>query len=132
MTKILVIEDDPYVQRLYKRIFGFQNWDAQIATDGIEGLRLAKELKPGFILLDIMMPKMNGIDVLKKLKADTDTRDIPVLIVTNFGQDENVRVAMSLGAEGVLVKLNTPPDLLIKKIQEYVESKEQSQLKGEK
>src|SRR3989338_7841880 len=122
MSKILIIEDDPYVRKLYERIFSFQKHDVSMAADGQEGLEMAKEKKPSLILLDVMMPKMNGLEVLEKLKSDQETASITVLMLTNFGEESIVKKAMEKGAEGVLIKSDFPPEKLIEKVDEYLKN----------
>ena len=91
-----------------------------MAADGLEGLEAAKKNKPTLILLDVMMPKMSGIEVLEKLKSDKETASITVLMLTNFGEESIVKQAMEKGAEGVLIKSDFPPDKLIEKVDEYL------------
>jgi len=122
MAKILIIEDDPYVRKLYERIFSFQKHEVSMAADGLEGLEAAKKNKPTLILLDVMMPKMSGIEVLEKLKSDKETASITVLMLTNFGEELIVKQAMEKGAEGVLIKSDFPPDKLIEKVNEYLKN----------
>ncbi|OGK11520.1 hypothetical protein A2954_03330 [Candidatus Roizmanbacteria bacterium RIFCSPLOWO2_01_FULL_37_12] len=120
MSKILIIEDDPYVRKLYERIFSFQKHEVSIAADGPEGLELARTFKPTIILLDVMMPRMNGLEVLKKLKEDPATSSIHVLMLTNFGEESIIKQAMASGAEGVLIKSDFPPDKLIVEVEKYI------------
>lgn len=120
MAKILIIEDDPYVRKLYERIFSFQKHKVMIAADGPEGIDIAKKEKPSLILLDIMMPKMNGLEVLAKLKEDPETKSITVLMLSNFGEEKIVKEAISKGAEGVLVKSDFPPDKLIAEVEKHI------------
>ena len=122
MAKILIIEDDPYVRKLYERIFSFQKHEVSMAADGLEGFEEAKKIKPTLILLDVMMPKMSGIEVLEKLKSDKETASITVLMLTNFGEELIVKQAMEKGAEGVLIKSDFPPDKLIEKVNEYLKN----------
>ena|SRR3990172_1334123 len=123
MAKILIIEDDPYVRKLYERVFSFQKHEVSMAADGLEGLEMVKKVKPTLILLDIMMPKMSGLEVLKKLKSDNETASITVLMLTNFGEEKIVKEAIAKGAKGVLIKSDYPPDKLVNKIDEYLKNK---------
>src|SRR5476651_1169797 len=84
MPKILIVEDDPLMSRMYQKIFTFEGYDVEMAGDGQEGLDKAREVKPTLMLLDVMMPKMNGLQVLEKLKADPETKGIPVIMLTNL------------------------------------------------
>ena len=94
-----------------------------MAADGLEGLEMVKKVKPTLILLDIMMPKMSGLEVLKKLKSDNETASITVLMLTNFGEEKIVKEAIAKGAKGVLIKSDYPPDKLVNKIDEYLKNK---------
>ena len=90
-----------------------------IATDGKEGLALARRVKPDLILLDIMLPKMNGFEILKKLSEHASTKQIPVIVLTNLGgerADSDKRLALSLGAKEFLVKTFHLPDDIVGKI----------------
>lgn len=122
MSKILIIEDDPYVRRMYKRLFAFQNHQVDMAENGEEGLKKAKSSQPSLILLDVVMPGMNGLEVLKKLKKDPETAGASVLLLTNFGEEATVKEATSLGAEGVLVKSNVSPEEVIDEVNKRLRS----------
>ncbi len=115
-VSILIIEDDPYVRRLYERVFSYQKYKVDVAQDGETGLQKAKEYKYSLILLDMMMPKMNGLTVLEKLKADPETAPTPVFILTNFADENVTKEATDKGAERVLLKSEYPPDLLVEMV----------------
>ncbi len=107
--KILLIEDEEMLANMYEVKFGNEGFELHKAPDGAQGLELAKSVKPDFILLDIIMPKMDGFSVLKSLKGDSTTKDIPVILLTNLGQDEDIERGKQLGAVGYLVKANITP-----------------------
>jgi DNA-binding response OmpR family regulator len=109
MAKILIIEDDPYVQRMYQRMFSRKNYELLIAANGESGIAMAKERTPNLILLDIMLPGLDGLEVLKKLKAENETKDIPVLMLTNLGDQATVDKAKALGADFYMVKADFSP-----------------------
>jgi DNA-binding response OmpR family regulator len=121
--KILVIEDDPYVQRMYKRMFGFQKYQTEIASNGEEGLKIIKKEKPDLVLLDIILPGMNGLEVLKKIRENSQSKNIPVLMLTNVGEAEMVEEANKLGAQSYMIKANFSPDQVIKEINKYIVKK---------
>ena len=109
--RILVGEDDPAVARLYEAYAQSRGHTVIVARDGAETLVAAVSEKPDLVLLDVMMPKLDGRDVLKQLKDDPKTAGIPVLVVTAFGGDQNLRdLLLELGAVDVLEK---PVDLAI-------------------
>ncbi len=97
-TKVLITEDDPLMSRMYQKIFTFEGYEVIMAGNGEEGLEKAKLEKPTIILLDVMMPKMNGLQMLEKLKLDPDTKKIPVIMLTNLAGEKDAENAMSKGA----------------------------------
>jgi len=113
MVKILLIEDDPLMVRLYKKIFTFEKFQVEIATSGQEGLKKAKSSKPALILLDIMMPKMSGLEVLDKLKADPSLKKIPVVTLTNLASENDKKAALSKGAVKHIIKSEHDPKQVV-------------------
>ena len=109
MAKILIVEDDPLMRRLYQKIFTFEKYEVEMAEDGEEGLDKARKSKPTLILLDIMMPKMNGLQVLEKLKADPDLKKIPVVMLTNLAGQKDAETALAKGAVKYIVKSEYEP-----------------------
>jgi signal transduction histidine kinase len=120
--KLLVVEDDPYVLRLYERIFSSTPIELKTATNGRTGLTLARKFKPDLILLDVMMPVMNGLDTLAKLKANTATKAIPVFMLSNLGEEATVRQAMDRGALAYLLKSDYTPEQIRDKVVERLEN----------
>jgi CheY-like chemotaxis protein len=115
---ILIVEDDPILRDLYKDRLELEGYKIMTAPDGQEGLEAVKEKIPDLILLDIMMPKMNGFDVLDRLKADDETKHIPVFMLSALVQEENVVKAKQKGATGYLIKSNTTPGQIVDKVKE--------------
>lgn len=109
MAKILIIEDDPLMLRMYQKIFTFEGYEVDLAADGQEGLEKVRTGKPTLILLDIMMPKMNGLQVLEKLKADPEMKKIPVVILTNLAGQQDAEKALMMGAIKYIVKSEYEP-----------------------
>ncbi len=109
MAKILIIEDDPLMSRLYEKIFTFEKYEVVLADNGQDGLDKARTESPTLILLDIMMPKMNGLQVLEKLKADPDLKKIPVVMLTNLAGDKDAETALAKGAVKYIIKSNQDP-----------------------
>jgi CheY-like chemotaxis protein len=112
MSKILIVEDDPLMSRLYKNIFTLgKNFEVEMATDGEEALTKVAASHPSIILLDVMMPKMNGLQVLEQLKNDPATRDIPVVMLSNLaGDDQAADTALAKGAAKYIVKSAHEPN----------------------
>ena len=109
MTKILIVEDDPLISRMYEKIFSFEKYQVMLANDGSSGIRKAKSFKPALILLDVMMPKMNGLDALKKLKDAELTKKIPVVMLTNLSGQKDAETALSMGAVKYIIKSEYDP-----------------------
>ena len=118
--KILLIEDEFYISDLYKMMLESANFEVILGHDGEEGLELAQGL-PDLILLDIMLPKMNGIIVLKTLKSNPRTKNIPVVLLTNLGQESIIKAAFNLGACGCLLKVRLEPKDLSTKVMYFLD-----------
>lgn len=124
MNTILLVEDDSSLIDIYSITFTHENFAIVVAHDGEECLQKVKTIMPDLILLDLMMPEMNGIQVLEKLKADTKTKDIPVLILSNIVESAHETRALELGAQQYLIKsqylpmdiVNIVKNTLLKKI----------------
>ena len=120
MNKVLLIEDDLSVASMYKDMFADAGLETHIANDGLVGIQMASELNPKVILLDIMMPKLDGIETLKRLKSSDATKGIPVLMLTNAGVDVMRNEALSIGAERFIVKTEYDNAALIEIIKSYL------------
>ncbi|OGG02807.1 hypothetical protein A2W14_07345 [Candidatus Gottesmanbacteria bacterium RBG_16_37_8] len=120
MTKILIIEDDPLMLRMYQKIFKFEGFEVEIATNGEEGIEKTRSYKPTLILLDIMMPKMNGLQVLEKLKSEPDLKKIPVIMLTNLAGSQDAEKALGLGAVKYIVKSEFDPKQVTNMVKEIL------------
>jgi CheY-like chemotaxis protein len=120
MAKILLVEDDALMARLYQKTFTFDGHEVVTAADGEEGLAKAKTEKPTLMLLDIMMPKMNGLDVLTRLKADPETKGIPVVVLTNLAGEHDAQEALTRGAIRYIVKSEQDPRGVTKIVEEIL------------
>jgi CheY-like chemotaxis protein len=120
MAKILIVEDDPLMSRMYQKIFNFENYEVEMAGDGQEGLDKARASKPTLILMDIMMPKMNGLEALEKLKADPETKAIPVIMLTNLAGQQDAEAALSKGAIKYIVKSEYEPKQVTSMVKEIL------------
>ncbi len=114
--KILLVEDDPFLLSMYFVKFELENFKVVTAEDGEKGLSMSKKEKPDIILLDIMLPKMDGFEVLKELKKDDETKNIPVILLTNLSQKKEVSQGLSLGADDYLIKAHFMPSEVVDKI----------------
>jgi DNA-binding response OmpR family regulator len=116
MKKILFVEDEPHLQKEVGEILTQEGFEVLSALDGEEGLELIKKEKPDLILLDLILPKKDGFEVLKEMKEDEDLKNIPVIVLTNLEGMGDVEKAMSLGATTYLVKANYELENVITKI----------------
>ena len=114
--RLLLIEDDTFLAGMYVTKLTMENFQVDLANDGKSGLEKVKKMKPDLILLDVLLPKMNGFDVLKSLKEDPTTRDIPVVLLTNLGQKSDVMKGLDLGAVDYLIKAHFMPSEVVAKI----------------
>ena len=108
-VRVLFIEDDPTVAQMYKLKLELDGYQVTMAKDGEEGLQLATDVKPDIIFLDIRLPKMDGFAVLERLRGNEQTRHIPVVILSNYGERELVERGLKLGALEYLIKSQTTP-----------------------
>ncbi len=113
---ILFIEDESALQKTFGEILSQEGYDMISALDGEAGLKLAKERKPDLILLDLILPKINGFDVLKQLKEDKETKEIPAIVLTNLEGIGEIDKAIELGATTYLVKAQYSLEEVVEKI----------------
>ena len=120
MAKILIIEDDPLMQRMYQKAFAFDGYEVSVAGDGVEGLEKVRAEKPTIVLLDVMMPKMNGLDTLGKIKADPELKAIPVIMLTNLAGSADAEKALSIGAVKYIIKSEQEPKQVVAMVKEIL------------
>ena len=118
---ILLVEDDEFLAELYATKLTLEGYKVILATDGMKGLKLAKEKNPSLILLDILLPKLDGYQVLAQLKKDSKAKDIPVVLLTNLSQRNEVKRGLDLGAVDYLIKAHFMPSEVVAKIKKYLE-----------
>lgn len=119
-TRILLIEDDAFLGGMYVTKLEMEGFKVSLATDGKAGLEKAQTERPHCILLDVLLPKMDGFEVLKALKAAPETRDIPVIMMTNVGTKTDVVRGLDLGATDYLIKAHFMPSEVIAKIKQVL------------
>jgi CheY-like chemotaxis protein len=130
MTKILIVEDDPLMSRMYQKIFTFEGYEVEMAADGQEGLDKAREVKPTLMLLDVMMPKLNGLQVLEKIKADPETKAIPVIMLTNLAGEQDAEGALSKGAIKYIIKSEHDPKEVADMVKEILAGYTRNEVPG--
>ncbi|MEX0621573.1 MAG: response regulator [Candidatus Woykebacteria bacterium] len=119
-TKILLIEDDVFVSDIYSRELKKSGYEVVLAADGLEGIEQAENNKFDLILLDIMLPKKTGIDVLKDIRMPTSSaKDTPVYLLTNLGQGSIIKQAIDLGAQGYLLKARVLPSQVLQAVNDF-------------
>lgn len=124
MKKILFIEDEATLQKTLGELLRDEGYQVIGALDGESGLNLAKTQSPDLIILDLILPKMHGLEVLRHLKETPETKDIPIIILTNLEDIENIEKALELGATTYLVKANYTLEEVLSKIKNAIQGNE--------
>jgi DNA-binding response OmpR family regulator len=120
LIDVLLVEDDPSVLEMYRLKLELDGYRVNTALDGEEGLKKAGDLTPDIIFLDIRLPKMDGLEVLRKLRAQDKTRNIPVIILSNYDEEDLVARGLRLGAHEYLIKARTTPSSLSEGIEDWL------------
>ncbi len=118
--KILLVEDDSFLLGMYAAKFELEGYKVTMAEDGEKAIRAALKEPPDIILLDIILPKLNGFDVLKQLKAESSTSKIPVILLTNLSQRDEVEQGLKMGAIDYLIKAHFMPSEVVEKIKKIL------------
>lgn len=119
--KILLVEDDLFIRDIYINVLKVEGFIVLTAEDGETGLKLGKDNPDAsLMLLDVMLPKMHGIDILRKLKEDKRTAMLPVIMLTNLTEESVVQEALRLGAAGYLVKVRFTPPQVVAKVKDFI------------
>ncbi len=120
--KVLIIEDEEMLVNMYITKFEKEGYQASKAQNGKIGIEQAQSIKPDIILLDIMMPEVDGFMVLKNLKNNPETKDIPVIMLSNLGQEEDIEKGNKLGAVDYLIKADLTPKEVVNKVKEILKN----------
>ena len=118
--KILIVEDDQFLLQMYATKLELEGFAVLEATNGREGLKVAKKEKPDLILLDLNLPEIDGFEVLGQLRNDPETKDFKVIVLTNFSQKEHIDRCLNLGADDYLIKAHFVPSEVVKKIKDIL------------
>ena len=121
MKKILVIEDDKFLRELITQKLIKEDFEVSEAVDGEEGIKKIKEEKPDLILLDLILPGIDGFEVLARMKKESTLPPIPVVILSNLGQKDDVEKGLKMGAVDYLIKAHFTPGEIIEKIKAVLE-----------
>lgn len=120
MHKVLIIEDDAPYRKIYKRKFEVAGYAVEAAENGEEGLAKIRSFHPDIVFVDLMMPLMNGFQVLDHAKADPEIKDIPIVVLTNLSTTEDAQKVLQKGAVAVLIKSDTEPNAIVQKAAEIL------------
>jgi DNA-binding response OmpR family regulator len=120
---ILLVEDSKVVQQMYRNKLTFEQFNVLTADNGMEAVKVLSKEKPDIILLDLMMPIMDGFKVLQVVKTDPRLSNVPVLVFSAKGQSEEVEKALNLGAAGYIVKATTKPNEVVEQIRKVLSQK---------
>lgn len=118
MTKIAIIEDDPVISQMYRMKFEADGFEVQLADNGKRGVALAEEFKPDIILLDVQMPGMNGAEALAEIRGHAWGKTIPVIVLTNLGEEEAPKSLKTLGVQSYIVKADLTPRQVVGRVKE--------------
>lgn len=120
MSKILIIEDDPLINKMYSEKLSRDGYETEIAKDGIEGMEKLKADPPDLVILDIMMPKMGGVEVVNEMKKDTKLEKIPIIILSNLSESPDIEKVKKRGIQEYLVKSDLDPDDVSNTVKKYL------------
>jgi CheY-like chemotaxis protein len=118
--KILLVEDEEIMIDLLQRKLTAEGYDISVARDGEEGLKAMRRVKPDLVLLDIIMPKMGGFEVMEEMNKDKELKKIPVIVISNSGQPVEIDKAQQLGAKDWLIKTEFDPQEVVDKVKKQI------------
>lgn len=118
MTKIAIIEDDPVISQMYRMKFEADGFDVQLANNGKRGVALVEAFSPDIILLDLQMPEMSGDEALAEIRKKTESKNTPVIILTNLGEEEAPKSLRALGIHSYIVKAELTPRQVVQRVKE--------------
>jgi DNA-binding response OmpR family regulator len=118
MTKIAIIEDDPVINQMYRMKFEADGFEVQIADNGKRGVEMVEGFAPDIILLDLQMPRMNGAEALEYIRTHEWGKNIPVIILTNLGEEEAPKSLRALGIHSYIVKADLTPRQVVSRVKE--------------
>lgn len=119
-THILIVEDDLFLAEIYQKKFEMEGFKVSMANNGEKAVTDIKKKIPDLVLLDILLPKLDGFSVLEAVKADDTTKDIPVILLTNLGQQDDVQRGLEKGAVDYLIKTHFKPSEVVDKVRKVL------------
>lgn len=117
-TKIAIVEDDGVIRQMYRMKFEGEGFEVEVAENGKDGVALVQHMKPDIILLDMHMPEMDGVTALTKIRAEKWGKDIPVIVLTNLGEEESPKNLRALGINGYIVKADFTPRQVVARVKD--------------
>lgn len=117
MSKIAIIEDDPVINQMYRMKFESEGFDVQVAENGAAGVEMVKTFAPDLVLLDLQMPEMDGAEALAKIRKESWGKTLPVIILTNLGEEEAPKSLRALGIHSYIVKADLTPRQVVERAQ---------------
>ncbi|HLD60557.1 MAG TPA: response regulator [Patescibacteria group bacterium] len=120
MIHVFLVEDDEFLVGIYQKKFEMEGFKVSVAMNGERALSDIKKKKPDIVLLDVLLPKLDGFAVLEKLKEDATTKDIPVVLLTNLGQKDDVDKGLRAGALDYLIKAHFKPSEIVDKVKKVL------------
>lgn len=117
MKKILIAEDEDILLNVLKDRFEAEGWKVSVAINGEEAIKIIKESPPDLVLLDLLMPKKNGFEVLKEINDNPELKNLPIIVLSNLGGDDDIKKALSLGAKDYFVKTQHPMSEVVEKVE---------------
>ena len=122
MIKIAIIEDDPTISQMYRMKFEADGFEVRLAANGHIGVKLVEEFRPDVILLDLQMPELNGVEALQQIRTHNWGKTIPVIILTNLGEEEAPNELRNLGVSNYIVKANLTPRQVVDQVKAAIKS----------
>lgn len=122
MIKIAIIEDDPTISQMYRMKFEADGFEVRLAANGHIGVKLVEEFQPDIILLDLQMPELNGVEALQQIRKHDWGKTIPVIILTNLGEEEAPNELRDLGVSNYIVKANLTPRQVVDQVKAAIKS----------
>lgn len=122
MSKVLLVEDDQILARLYQAKFQKEGFEIKLSFDGQEGFDSMKSFSPDLVILDLIMPKVDGFSFLQKVKDDSELskRGTPILVLSNLGQEADIKKAIDMGAKDFFVKADVSLSQMVEKVRKYL------------
>ncbi len=120
MPKVLIVEDEIFLSDMYRMKFESEGFEVAVAANGADGYKLAKQIKPDLVFLDLIMPLVDGFQALKMIREDEETKNLLIVVLSNLGQEEEIAKVMTQGANAFLVKASLTPKQLVEKARELL------------